>query len=275
MRGRELVSGTFIALICASTALAADIEETAAPVSDWSLSVGIGGGLAPDYEGADEYKAIPLPLFDLRYNGMALRTSRFGLEADLVPGEAFQAGPILRYNTGRDSDVKDEVVRLLPEVGAAAELGAFAATGLPLSVLGMDSPSIVTARIGFIQGQSGGHEGLTIDGSLGLVTPVSDQLTIISALSATWMSNTYADSFFGVTPAGSAASGLAAFDPGSGIKDVGVTLIGSYEVTDAWSVTGIASYTRLLGDAADSPVVSQRGSANQLFGGLGISYKIW
>jgi MipA family protein len=89
------------------------------------------------------------------------------------------------------------------------------------------------------------------------------------------MSDTYAGSFFGVTPAASAASGLAAFDTGSGLKDVGLTLIGNYEVTETWSVTGIAGYTRLLGDAAASPIVSERGSPNQLFGGLGISYKIW
>jgi outer membrane scaffolding protein for murein synthesis (MipA/OmpV family) len=275
MRDRRPALGIAVAgLLFASTALASDIEEAAAPVFDWSLSIGIGGGLAPDYEGSDDYKAIPLPLFDLRYEGLSLRTSRFGIEADIVPGEAFQAGPILRYNTGRDGDVKDEIVRLLPEIGGAAELGAFAATGLPLSVIGIDSPSIVTARAGFVQGLAGGHEGLTIESSLGLVTPVSEQLTIIGSLSATYMSDKYADSFFGVTPVASAASGLAVFDPGSGIKDFGVTLVGNYKVSDAWSATGIASYTRLLGDAADSPIVSERGSANQIFGGLGISYKL-
>ncbi len=283
MRGNSRVVARMLALCVALSSVAgfagpgmtAELTGGAEPSSTTSLTIGIGGGVAPDYEGSNEYRAIPLPLFDLRYNGLSLRTSKFGVEADVLPSEAIQAGPIVRYNTGRDSGVDDDIVRLLPEVDGSVELGAYAATGLPLSVIGIESPSIVTARAGFLQGLDGGHEGLTVEGSLGLITPVSERLTVIGSLSATYMSEDYADSFFSVTPAGSAASGLAAFDAGSGIKDVGVSLIGSYEMTDTWSLYGIANYTRLLGDAADSPVVRERGSENQFFGGLGISYKVY
>ncbi len=255
---------------------AGDLAAEADPSSDsLELTVGIGAGVAPDYEGANEYKAIPLPIFDLRYNGFSLRTSKLGVEADIVPLEAIQAGPIIRYNTGRDSGVDDEIVRLLPEVDGSVELGAYVGTGLPLNVIGLDSDSILTARVGFLHGLDGGHEGSTVEGSVGMVSRVTEQFTLIGSVSATYMSGDYADSFFSVSPAGSAASGLAAFDAASGMKDIGATLIGSYAVTDTWSLNGIGSYTRLLGDAADSPIVSERGSENQFFGGLGISYKVY
>jgi outer membrane protein len=42
---------------------------------------------------------------------------------------------------------------------------------------------------------------------------------------------------------------------------------------DRWSVTALASYTRLLDDAADSPIVDDAGDANQFFGGALINYR--
>jgi outer membrane scaffolding protein for murein synthesis (MipA/OmpV family) len=43
-------------------------------------------------------------------------------------------------------------------------------------------------------------------------------------------------------------------------------------VTRSWGVVGIARVGRLVGDAADSPVVDAAGDATQFFGGLAISY---
>jgi outer membrane scaffolding protein for murein synthesis (MipA/OmpV family) len=37
-------------------------------------------------------------------------------------------------------------------------------------------------------------------------------------------------------------------------------------------LTGLAAYSRLLGDAEDSPIVDDRGSANQLLGGVLLNY---
>src|SRR3546814_14450786 len=40
-------------------------------------------------------------------------------------------------------------------------------------------------------------------------------------------------------------------------------------LTDHWGLTGLVGYKRLLGDAADSPLVEAPGSANQLTGEIG------
>ena len=71
--------------------------------------------------------------------------------------------------------------------------------------------------------------------------------------------------FFGISAAGAAASGLSQFDAESDFKDIGVNVGLTYKFTPKWSATGLASFTRLLGDAEDSPVTDDEGDASQFF----------
>ncbi len=267
-RGVTVVAMTSFVTM-ATPAYAAD--EATSDQDSLNLRMGLGVGTAPDYLGSNDYTVIPLPNFELRYGGYAVRSSRLGVEADVVGIPGLDAGPIIRYDLGR-SDVDDSAVALLPEVDGSVELGAFIGAGIPLSILGAESQSIVTARIEALQGLKGGHEGATVGASLGLVTPVTEDLTLVGSLSTTFMSKDYANSYFDVSAAGSAASGLSAFDASSGFRDVGMTVIANYKLNESWSLNGIGSYSRLVGDAANSPIVKDRGSPNQFLGGLGFSY---
>lgn len=47
------------------------------------------------------------------------------------------------------------------------------------------------------------------------------------------------------------------------------------QLTPCWGISTHAKYDRLLGDAANSPVVRRLGSRNQLHGGIGVSYTFW
>jgi outer membrane protein len=78
--------------------------------------------------------------------------------------------------------------------------------------------------------------------------------------------------YFGVTPAESARSGLNAYNPGSGIKGAGLEVSARYEFTQQWALVGLAYYERLIGGAAASPVVKV-GDENQFTAKLGLSYK--
>jgi MipA family protein len=254
----------------AAPSVAAD--DNLSPQDTLKLRMGLGVGAAPGYVGSDDYRVIPLPNFELSYAGYALRSSRLGVEADLVGITGLDAGPIIRYDLGRSSDVDDSVVALLPEVDGSVELGGFVGVGAPLSVIGLESSSILAARVEYLQGLDGGHEGATAAASLSLISPVTDSLTLISSLSTTYMSGNYADSYFDVSALGSAASGLPIYDAGAGFRDLGVTFIANYELNENWSVNGVGSFTRLIGDAAASPIVTERGSSNQFLGGLGFSY---
>jgi outer membrane scaffolding protein for murein synthesis (MipA/OmpV family) len=77
------------------------------------------------------------------------------------------------------------------------------------------------------------------------------------------------DEYFGVTADDSLASGLAVYTPGGGVRDARAWLVALVHLGPQWHVGAGVLYSRLVGDAADSPLVSDRGSQNQWVYGVG------
>ena len=70
----------------------------------------------------------------------------------------------------------------------------------------------------------------------------------------------------------SADAGLPAFDPGGGVRSVGLTVGYLRQLDRNWGIAAYARYDRLVGDAAKSPVTRAFGSRNQPSAGLALSY---
>jgi outer membrane protein len=87
-----------------------------------------------------------------------------------------------------------------------------------------------------------------------------------------YASEDYMSSFFDVTASDSALSGLPQFDADAAFRDVGISLMGMWHLNQAWHIAGGFEYKLLLGDAADSPVVDQRGDENQISVGVSLLY---
>ena len=92
-----------------------------------------------------------------------------------------------------------------------------------------------------------------------------------------FVSDNFADYYFSVTPAQRVATGLPAFTAEGGLNRVGTLAILSYDLDNnalngGLSLTGIGGYSRLLGDAADTPFTALRGDPNQFILGLGVAY---
>lgn len=102
--------------------------------------------------------------------------------------------------------------------------------------------------------------------------PVGGSWRFHGGVESTYASKDYMDEYFSINAGDSARSGLSTFNADDGFKDVGVDANLTYQFTNNWSATGTLKYTRLLGDAADSPVTDNNGDENQLFGGLLINY---
>ena len=76
-----------------------------------------------------------------------------------------------------------------------------------------------------------------------------------------------------MTPAEAALNGqVTPYDPSGGITSVGATGALTYNWSPEWSTTAFVTYKRLVGDAADSPIVKRFGSENQFGFGLTASY---
>ena len=237
-----------------------DCEET-------RVMLGIGGAFVPEFEGAEDNEFRPVPIvsiqnfhgFNLSVDGLTYNLVELGGRAQ---GWSVVAGPLVGLADSRDQDDSDALDGL-GDVDFGVDLGLFSrATYGP-----------VMLNLAVTQEVADGHGGLLATIGAGTRVPVTDRLSLAPMVSTTWADDSYMDSFFGVDPGQSAASGLDPFDAGAGFKDISLQLGSTYRVTDTIALRGSVGYSRLVGDAADSPIVRDNGSADQFRALLGVSYQ--
>lgn len=106
----------------------------------------------------------------------------------------------------------------------------------------------------------------------GAEVPLHSRLYAGAGLGATWVSGSFNRTYFGVTPADAAASGLPAYSPGGGLEQLTGWLALIWQLDKHWYGGAMVYGQRLAGAAADSPIVTQRGTRNQMTYGVGIAY---
>ena len=226
--------------------------------------VSIGGGidLTPKFPGSDEVGIGPLPYFDIRREGAPLtfEAPDEGIGMGVVgDDDGFSVGPTVRFQGKRQ---EEDVGAPVGDVGFTVEVGAFAQAFLAENVRIRGE-----ARKGL-----GGHEGWTGDLSADFIVRDRDTYVLSVGPRARWADDDYHDAYFGVTPAVSAATGLAPFAPGGGFHSVGVVAGITHMLGRNFGIYAHAGYDRLIGDAADSPIVRTFGSRDQYSGGVALFF---
>lgn len=257
----------------------ADAPDRGVFEGDW-LTLGVGAGYGPSYEGSDDYVVFPAPIAQGSFGGFDFGARGPGLYVDLIPDSnsdssiKFLAGPLVRVRLDRNSKIKDPVVRSLGKEDVAVEVGATAGVSFSKVLNPFDTLTIS----GDIQWDvAKAHRGRLITPTISYSTPLSQAIFTNLSVSAVRVDGDYADTYFSIDAAGSAASGLPVFDADGGWKSYGATLLGGYDLSGdirdgGWGAFALVSYSRLTGDAKRSPVTSIRGDANQWFLAAGISY---
>lgn len=232
-------------------------------------SISGGVGVAPDFEGSSDYDLVPFIFGDINALGVRLEIQGLGARLNFRPDRPFQFGPVFSYRPGRE-DVSNDVVDRLEDIDDSFEAGGFVSYEFT-ELFGSADSFALSAEV--LADLGSGHEGWTASFGAGYGTSLGDRWRAGVDAGVTWASDDYMQTYFGVDRANSVRSGLPVFDAEAGIKDVGVGATLTYVLSERWSVSGRASYTRLLGDAADSPIVEQEGSPDQFFGGLGLTFR--
>ena len=172
------------------------------------------------------------------------------------------AGPLLGYQFGRKEDDGDRLIGL-GDIDGGVVVGAFAGLKLfPTLIFGASYHRTV----------SGNVDGGRLRFGLEYEQPVSGALAFYGKAGATNADGDYMSSYFGVSTiqSNASAANLASFDASSGIKDVYVGAGVKYKLSERWSVKLNGRYCRLVGDAADSPVIE----TEDLFSGTAsVTYK--
>ena len=243
-----------------------------------TLTVGLGAAIVPDYEGSNDYRIVPAGAIRGRYHGISFTTRGTYLYVDVMPDRGkvdFDIGPVAGVRLNRRKNIEDDVVKLLPNLKRAIEVGGFAG----VSVHGLTNPyDTLSFRLDALFDVGSAHESVVINPTVEFSTPISETTYVGASVGLEFVGNKYADYYFGITPSESLATGgvLPVYDADGGLKNwkmgvlVNQSLSGS--LLHGVSLFGLGQYTRLTGDFKRSPVVSQRGSASQWVGALGLAY---
>jgi outer membrane protein len=215
----------------------------------------------PDHVGAKGTKFAPYVNVDLKREGQEFEfeapDESFGF--GLIDFGSFELGPALNFESARRPSRFPVPIDKVP---ATVEAGAFAQLYLVKSL---------RVRAELRKGL-GGHDGWISQVSADLIARRGDDYVFSIGPRLSWADDKYQRAYFGVTPAMSAASGLAAFDPGAGIRGVGGATSLSYQFSPQWGVQAYGRYERLVGDAGRSPLIRTYGSRDQFAAGLALSY---
>ena len=250
--------------------LAATVLTAGGPASAAEYTFGLGGGIAPDYEGSDEYKAVPNWLFsvtDLYHPDTNVRVAGPTLRSNFVPDPHFRAGlnglwvperDNVENNQVDDLDSTDTALLLGPSIGwdfLAEPTRSLTASIDLLYDVANNNGFLVTPRVSYFD-----------------ALPQS-RFSYGAELSTTWASDDYMSEQFGINANNAAKSGLDQYSADESFKDVSIGVNGNYRITEKWSASLALQYKRMVGDAEDSPIVDDAGDANQFIAAATINFK--
>ncbi|MBQ1497949.1 MAG: MipA/OmpV family protein [Sphingomonas sp.] len=267
--------------LAAMPALARDETPPATRDRGDFAMIGVGAAVLPDYEGSNDYRFAPVPFAVGKLSGFGFELAGTRLSIDLIPdrsasGLDFQAGPTVNVNFNRTSigAIADPRIRALGKLDAAIEVGGF--VGVAKTGVFTSDYDRIAFRASYRHDVAGVSSAGVFNPSITYMTPLSRKAMVGLFLSATRVEKGYATTYFGVTPAGAAASGLAAWNPRGGWKDWTAGLGGAVslggDLTHGLQLVGGATYRRLIGDFGDSPIVRTAGARGQWLGSIGVAY---
>ena len=237
---------------------------------DWIVTVGAEARLVPAWAGAPENKfaLTGVPLLSIRAAGTppTFFGPRDSFGFSVLNFGQFYVGPAFKLVWERSASQYREL-NGLGNVDFALQAGAFAEYW----------PTPWLRLRGELRQGFGGETGVTGDAFLDLIVPV-DQFRFSAGPRVTAQSAAAISPYFSITPAqsaGSTVSGLPmlpVYSAGGGLYSYGAGSQVEYFWNPQWAAHAFIEYERLTGSAADSPLVTQRGSPNQFTFGLGATY---
>ena len=273
MNKHQFAHGVLALSIAALFSSAVQAQGFAPEMQDGINFIGVAVGGAPDYWGSADYTGGVGPYGRYLFSGQRyVQLLGTELTVNLVDDKSWRVGPVLRYRFSRNDEVEDKVVKQMRPISDTTEAGIFVAYRMQLSANPLHQVTFAADVVG--------DTGDTYDGASGSVRvnyfhPFSERLLANIGLGLAWGSDDFADTYFGVNGSDIALYPSLHGKPykaDGGLMGVRVPFGLTTPLSKQWMLSAGGRYERLVNDPADSPVVDQRGDANQWLFGVGAAY---
>ncbi len=236
-----------------------------APGNYWVVTLGGYGVYETAFPGAKDYIFTGRPIIDIHQAGarewLTLPNDAFSLT--LYQTDNFRVGVAGDYLNHREQSDDRSALRGMHNIDYTLEAGAFAEY-YPIPFL--------RTRVEVLQGITGA-EGFEANLMADFIYRPAPEWLLTAGPRMQIVNDKFASSFYSISATEAAVAGLKAYSAAGGINYAGVDATARYYFSETFSVRAFAEWDRLLGDAADSPLVKQKGSADQLEVGIGAAYR--
>lgn len=222
----------------------------------FNFALGAAVGAGPEYPGSDEFTGVVAPTFT--FGSFKWGAVDIGSGVRGVPANGFSLNGAFRLLGERTAEENSELAGL-QDIDLGVEIG-----------LGLKYQESNWRAFGEVRKGVSGHSGVT--GTLGadLIMRPTDRFRITAGPRVNFGNDEFANTYFGVSAAEAAASNFNAYTATGGALSAGLAVSGTYFIDDKWSLEGLVSYEKMMGDAADSPI-TRNGSEDHWRIGLGVS----
>ncbi|WP_256853633.1 MipA/OmpV family protein [Pantoea sp. Fr+CA_20] len=258
---KKMLPGTVLALLATPILAAAQNQDNA-------LTLGGGANVTPRYSGSDKSRVTTAMVLDYTMANGFFASSTRGIGYGNNIGK-FDYNAALSYRAGRkDHDVDSDslsdgsdYLRGMGDVKGSA-LGMF---GLGYGVADWLNLQL-QAEVPFSERNNGAALHFGINSPL----YTSPNNTVTLALTGSWGTDKYMQTYYGVSASQSAASRFTRYDAGAGVYAWSMNLDWTHKFNEDWSVVAAAGVTQLTGDARNSPIVQRKTSPT---GSLLVTYR--
>jgi MipA family protein len=259
MRRLAVLAGAAAMLLAAAGVRAQTTDEAEALPVPFGREGGLAGlALAngPAYLGSDERRTRVAPTIDYRWSNGWFAGTTYGAGYNFSTDRRMQYGVRLSLDPGRDED-RASALAGMGDIKPRPEIGLFFNRLLEGNVY---------LRSAVRYGSGNDRNGLALDLAAGYFFRLGSQWRASAGIATTFLNGNAMRSYFGVDSDQSARSGYAVYEPSDGLRDVRLNSSLFYFIDPHWSLIGTLAATRLVGDAAGSPIVRDKTSFTGLFG---------
>jgi MipA family protein len=243
---------------------AAELKLSSHYDRDYSITLGVRPFFEPVFSGSKKNSLVGLPVFALTKKDAPdyFGSPHDSFSVSFFETQNFRLGSLVGFQFPR-LPRDDAALRGLRKINFALEPGIFAEF-FPTSFARM--------RAEFRQGVTG-HYGQILDFSADAYTKFAEKWQIAAGPRISFASATALKPYFGINGLEAFNSGLQEYRTSTGLRALGFGSVLRYTWTKHLDTEIFGEYERLISSASKTPLIRQRGSANQFVAGIGLSYK--
>lgn len=212
--------------------------------AELSFTAGLGAKVSPEYFGSDDHAVGPTGSFSVQH--LRIGKLEFGDPDPDVQSLGLHPRRSFRFIAARRDEDHAELAGM-DDIDATIELGG------GIGYRAENFLAFADLRYGIH-----GHESFVAEVGADVILRPTRRLTITAGPRALWGAEDYAQTYFGVTTAEAGASAFPAHDAGAGLVSAGLEVGATWDIDGDWGLEGTVGWDRLVGDAAEAPLVQSR-----------------